>query len=117
MPYPAPDFLPSSRASNQAIGVVLTLTTLNTTYNLYSLLAAIDPNVARNCFDLTILNQGATIIAVGKSTMATIADGEQIVPTGYHRYGSNGRNNVSLTQLYLISDGNTGKVVITALVG
>ncbi len=117
MANPAPDIIPSSIASRQAISVVIAVTPANTPKNLYTLLAAVSgyASIIRNACELIIQNTGATTIALGRSTMATIADGEQLLSQASDTRGPFEKNTISLTDIWLISDADNGSVVITAL--
>lgn len=109
------NILPTSRCSNPFSGFV-TLTSANTNYNLFSLVSTIDPNAAVNVAQLLIINEGTNTISKGKSTMAALTDGDQIIPTDSRNYSNGYSNGVSMSNIWVRSDGAAQKLWVEAIV-
>lgn len=110
--------LPTSRQSNPFSGV-LTLAAQNTNYNLYSLIAAIDPNAAINVAQLLLIaddGNSNNIALIQGRAMSAMTDGDQMIPTSSRNFGNGFSNGVSLATFKVRSDANNQKLRVHCIV-
>jgi hypothetical protein len=94
---------------------VVTLTNADTNYNLYSLISAIKSTAARNCAQLELLAPLANTnnVAVGPGSMAALTDGDQMIAGDSRNFsGGGGANPVSVTEIFVRSDGAGQKLAV-----
>lgn len=96
----------------------VTLASANTNYNLYTLMAAIDPNVGRNFMQLQIIAPAGNSnnVSIGWGGMSALSDGDEMFPTSSRNFDSGGgRNEISVTDKFVRSDGVDQKLFIRGM--